>query len=84
MKKIYDRDQIFDEERRSDFLWCLHCERTYNRGAYRLVDGLQMCPYPDCDGDTVLDGWDWEQVREANPDYPLIPEEGKQYPLYPK
>ena len=84
MDKVYDRDVIFREERRSDFLWCLHCERTYTRGEYRNVEGLQMCPYPDCDGDTVIDAWDWEEFRDGNPDYAAIPEKGKQYPLYPK
>lgn len=45
----------------SDFIWCLHCERTYRRGQYRLVNGFEMCPYPDCDGTTVLDGWEITQ-----------------------
>jgi hypothetical protein len=81
--KQYDRDQIFDEERRSDFLWCLHCERTYNRGNYRKVGDLQMCPYPDCDGSTVMDGWDWEEVRDEHSDYPVVPKDGVRYPLYP-
>jgi len=82
MDKHYDRDRIFKEKRRSDFLWCLHCERTYNRGQYRTVDGLQMCPYAECGGDTVLDGWDWEEVRQHHPKYPIIPQDGVVYPLY--
>lgn len=82
MDKHYDRDRIFKEERRSDFLWCLHCERTYNRGQYRKVDGLQVCAYPDCDGDTVIDAWDWEDVRDEHPEYPIIPKDGLVYPLY--
>jgi hypothetical protein len=80
--KKYDRDEIFIDDRRSDFLWCLHCERTYNRGAYRQVGNLQMCPYEGCDGDTVVDGWDWEDVRDEHPDYARVPEDGKVYPLY--
>lgn len=90
MDKHYDRDQAFgeeddeEEEEHSDFLWCLHCERAYNRGAYRKVDGLQMCPYDGCDGDTVIDAWDWERVRTGRGrDYPAVPEEGKVYPLNP-
>ncbi len=65
------------------WMWCLHCERAYRRGEYRLVGGLRMCPYEDCDGDTVLDAWPWSVVRRHNPDYPPVPERGKVYPLYP-
>lgn len=81
MAKLH-RDEVFDEEKRSDYLWCLHCERTYKRGEFRLVNGLQMCPYEGCDGDTVLDAWDWAKVREMHPEYPEVPERGKVYPLY--
>ena len=76
------RDRIFGGGERSDYLWCLHCERAYRRGEYRLVHGLQMCPYEDCDGDTVMDGWDWAQIRDGHPEYPEVPEMGKVYPLY--
>jgi hypothetical protein len=81
MVKLH-RDEIFDEEKRSEFLWCLHCERAYRRGEFRLVNVLQMCSYEDCDGDTVLDGWDWARIREGHPEYPEVPEKGKVYPLY--
>lgn len=73
----------------NDFIWCLHCERTYSDEKPRylsLGDGdiLEMCPYEDCDGDTVLDAKAWEWVRECRPEYPEIPEKGKVYPLYPE
>ncbi len=68
----------------SVFFWCLHCERAYRRGECREIEGLQMCPYEECDGDTFCDGWPWEKIREANPHYPVIPEEGTHYPLYPE
>lgn len=77
----YHRDQIYDEEKRSDYLWCLHCERIYLRGEYRDEDGFQMCPYDDCDGSTVLDGWDWEEIRDDHPEYPKIPERGIVYEM---
>lgn len=71
------------------YSWCLHCERTYVKGKYRpLVSGFdnfvfKMCPYDDCDGDTVLDAWEWKRVREGREErYPAVPEEGKVYPLY--
>src|SRR5262245_34072646 len=66
------------------FQWCLHCERTYRRGECREIEGLQMCPYEGCNGDTVIDAWPWFTVRSYNPQYPVIPEDGKRYPLYPK
>jgi len=62
-----------------DFMWCLHCERAYKRGSFRKGG---MCPYKGCDGHTLVDGWDWTQIREANPQYPEIPEMGKVYSLY--
>ena len=77
-----DRDEIFSTKDESAYLWCLHCERAYKRGSYRTVGELQMCPYEGCDGDTAMDAWGWEKLREEHPDYPEIPEEGKLYPLY--
>jgi hypothetical protein len=76
-----ESDESIDDGK-SEHQWCLHCERAYKRGKHRLVDGLKLCPYKDCDGDTVMDGWPWPQVREGHPDYPEIPEKGKCYPLY--
>lgn len=81
MDKVFHRDKAFAEERRSDFLWCLHCGRTYNRGQFRKQADLQMCPYEGCDGDTVIDGWDWEEVRDGHPEYPVVPKDGVVYPL---
>lgn len=46
-----------------------HCERTYERGKWRTIDGFQMCPYIDCDGDAVIDAIDWAEIRDANPTY---------------
>lgn len=77
-----ERDMIFDEDVRSLYLWCLHCERTYKRGEFRQVGDLQMCPYPGCDGDTVVDAWDWESVRDEHKNYPVSPNRGDIYPRY--
>ena len=76
-----EEDDLIDDGT-SEYQWCLHCERAYKRGEHRLIDGLEMCPYEDCDGDTVLDGWAWPSVREGHSDYPEVPECGKVYPLY--
>ena len=67
---------------KSGWLWCLHCERVYEYGWYRAVDGLQMCPYSGCDGSTFLDGGDWAEIRGHHPDYPGVPEYNRVYPLY--
>jgi hypothetical protein len=75
-----ERDEVFTGGDISNFLWCLHCERTYQRGKYRLVDGCQMCPYPGCDGDTVIDARDWADVCDENPNYSEFPDEGVRYP----
>ena len=70
--------------KKSVFFWCLHCERTYRQGECREINGLQYCPYEGCNGDTVMDAWPWEEIRDCDPSYPVIPVEGVRYPMYPK
>ena len=79
----FERDKIFKEKKRSDYLWCLHCERTYRWGEFRKVGNLQMCPYEGCGGDAVIDAKDWESIRDYHPEYDKIPEKDKVYPLHP-
>jgi hypothetical protein len=79
-KKPMDRARIIPDEKPA-FLWCLHCNRAYRWGEYRVVNGLQMCPYDGCSGDTVMDGWTWDSVRKGNPDYPKTPKLGHVYGL---
>lgn len=81
-----DRQEIFGNAG-SGYLWCLKCERTYPESEYREVRNnkgqvYQMCPYKDCDGDAVIDAWDWAKIRDAHPQYPEIPECGIIYPQY--
>lgn len=89
-----DRDQAFGKSG-SKYMWCLHCERTYENGQFRTVKikpftvdhvrytpEFEMCPYEDCDGDAVIDAWEWGHIREYHPEYPKTPEQGKVYPLY--
>jgi hypothetical protein len=47
-----------------------------------LDDYMQLCPYPDCDGDAVMDSQPWEWVRGNHPEYPEVPIAGVEYPLY--
>lgn len=77
-----DRENIFAEDVRSNFLFCLHCERAYERGKWRNVGDLQRCPYLNCDGDTVMDAMDWELIRDQHPEYPATPDFGRSYPMY--
>jgi hypothetical protein len=77
---MHRAEMIPDE--RPEFLWCLHCERAYRWGEYRLIGGLQMCPYDGCDGDTVMDGWPWDSVRKGKQGYPKVPRLGHVYELY--
>ena len=66
-----------DEEVQGEYLWCLHCEQTYKRGEHRLSKGgLKYCP--NC-GASDLESWEWEIIRSANPEYPEVPEKGKEY-----
>jgi hypothetical protein len=81
-----DREQAFGENE-VEYYWCLHCERAYHKNELRTVvdeDGfiMEVCHYTDCDGDAVIDAWDWEKIREMHPEYPEKPEEGKIYPMY--
>lgn len=64
----------------SGWLWCLHCGRAYQHGEFRLIDGLQMCPYRDCGGDALLDAWPWDDYK-SQCDWPDLPARGKIYEL---
>lgn len=74
--------QIHAQKTQSGWLWCLHCERAYRHGEYRLIKGLQMCPYDDCNGDTVMDGWSWDDHKPDIDHWPDMPKKNVHYPLY--
>lgn len=76
-----DREKAFGRDH-DVWFWCLKCERVYRADEFRIEDGLQMCPYADCDGDTVTDAWEWLKLVEIN-GYPLVPVKGVVYPMYP-
>lgn len=85
VEDLSDEDEEEDEDDgpRSDYQWCMHCERAYKRGEHRMVVDIAMCPYPGCGGDVFSDGWDWDRFREPLPQYPAVPEFGVKYPMYP-
>jgi len=62
-------------------LWCSRCSRTFPNGTYRLVDGVEYCPYADCDAIVLRDASDWSSVRSEHPNYPVAPWLSIQYPL---
>lgn len=70
-------------ERNGDYLYCILCKRAYPRNKFRIdvLYDLMMCPYPDCEGDYNIDGWEWKQYRENCDDsfMPEIPIEGVRY-----
>jgi hypothetical protein len=80
----YDRLAVFDNDETPDtWLWCLHCERCYQLKDMRQVGEYQLCHYEDCDGDTVMDGWNYDEFREtAHPEWPEIPQMDVVYPQY--
>lgn len=88
----YDRLEAFDtEETPETWLWCLHCERCYQLKDIRIIkhpflknESMQMCHYPDCDGDSVIDAWNWDnfRARAQERDLPEVPEIGVGYPMY--
>lgn len=79
-------DGIHAYSAHSDYLWCLHCERTFRadkRANRKTITGrlAQSCAYKGCSGGPT-DFWDWAFLRKVNPEYPEVPEPGKLYPQY--
>lgn len=81
MTKKSDRQKCLNEKPEPKYLYCTHCERAYKFGEYRQIDSLQLCPYENCSGDTIMDAMNWDQYR-IDPQ-PKIPELNKRYPLWP-
>jgi len=73
-KSGVDLLDIFDGWKLGDWAVCLHCGRAYKIGEFRLIKGMQMCPYEGCDGDTVMDPVHFPYEGE--------PERGKIYQLW--
>jgi hypothetical protein len=67
-----------------EWVWCLHCERTYNKKDMRWDErsGLYLCAYKDCDGDAFGDAWSYLSLMKAHPNWSDVPEHGKVYGMY--
>ncbi len=76
------RDEASGQRNSGVFLWCTHCERTCEHGKGRSRGDVQMCPYAGCQGDAVIDTWEWKKLRVHHPDYPAIPLVGMRYRLF--
>ncbi len=80
-----DREEILGKKSEGKWLLCLHCERAYKDTEFRLIKNgkefLYMCPYEGCDGDTIMDAIDWEDVKQGHSDYPDEPIKGVYYAL---
>lgn len=67
---------------RENWIICVHCERVFK--SEFEANEITECPFGDCDGH-LGDLIPWEIVKEANPEYPIVPEKtGMTYPLYPQ
>jgi len=71
-----DITNIFYGWKDGDWALCIHCGRVYQIGEFRLIHGLQYCPYPGCDGDTVMDAVHFHGIPERNKvyDFNSLPE----------
>jgi hypothetical protein len=73
------------EELQLPWSWCGRCQRVYVTGTCRVIRfspnalhphpaALKLCPYADCQGSTIREGWPWTYLRLAHPDYPAQPQ----------
>jgi len=82
-KKPKSDQELILGRRKGMTVWCLHCERIYYVGEFKAdAELFELCPYLDCDGNTVLDSIPWVHIRNQHPEYPQKPQKGIVYPLY--
>lgn len=62
------------------WMWCKRCQRCYLDGEFRIMKGINLCPYNNCLGLIEIDGWPWSRILKIAPDYPEIPERNIIYP----
>ena len=69
-------------ETHGEFTWCLHCECVYRTESW--INNNWECPDKQCNGNAI-DAFSWHKdswPRNVHPEYPEVPEDGKEYPLY--
>lgn len=71
------------EHIKSRYTWCLHCEQAFPTKNLTIEEhGWQECP--NCSAG-CMDLLPWTKryaPRALWPEYPVVPEAGKVYPLY--
>lgn len=75
---------LSENDRKPDaWIWCLHCNRCYrnHNAAWSAREKIFRCAYYGCNGSLLVDGWDWQQIAQAN-GYPNEPELNTVYPQF--
>lgn len=89
--EVYDDSEkvFWQGEARSGYVWCLHCERAYEKSAFvnnAIKTDWAGCLSFECTGaGWEIDIFSWspdEWPRNVHPEYPDVPVPGKSYPLY--
>ncbi len=78
MRSSEIKHPLFPDMTFGEFAWCLHCMRVFRSADW--ASNRFHCLASDCDG-SPIDVWEWERILGAHPEYPQLPEIGKEYPL---
>ena len=62
------------------WVWCLHCERSFELSSAREAGDGVCCGYDDCVGEAP-DFWSWDAYRAFASAAPAFPQAGERYPL---
>jgi hypothetical protein len=70
----------------TSWVWCARCERCYQAGEARTVEGPdgehRLCAYTDCKGRLYGDTWPYAYLLlEGHPGLPKVPQRGVRYSL---
>lgn len=50
-----------------DWKFCVDCRRVYQAGWYKEKEGKQLCPFPECSADAVLDPMTYRGEEDPEP-----------------
>jgi hypothetical protein len=64
-------------------VWCMNCERAYQRHQHVLGGETRLCPY-GCGASVEASQWEWAELRRNHAQYPAIPQPGAVYSLFPR
>jgi hypothetical protein len=63
-------------------VWCMNCERAYQRHQHVLGNDRRECPY-GCGASVEVSQWEWADLRRNHADYPEVPQPCVVYALLP-